>query len=124
LPRDFARRGEIDDRSLLVGRESNLDVRELDGEAANCVPRADRCLEQVVPTAEGVLGPWDLHRDLHVGGEELSQNTGVPGFGDQAFVGGKGSDLGQFAQALANHGFRAGKEHAPAPIAEGDEHTS
>jgi hypothetical protein len=109
LPRDLALGGEVDYRGVLVGRDDDIDVRKLDGEAANYVPRADGCLEQIVPSADGVLGPWNLHRDLHVGREELSQQAGVIGLGDQAFIGRKGSDLGQFAQTFANQRFRAGK---------------
>ena len=121
MPRDLAPGGEVDNRGILVGCDDDIDVRELDGKAADRRARARGSLQKLVPSADRVLGPWDLHRDLDFGSEELSQQAGVIGLGDQAFVGGKGSDLGQFTQTLANHRFRAGKEDTPAPDPEGDE---
>jgi hypothetical protein len=120
LARDLAPGGEVDNREILVGCDDHIDVGELDGKAADRRPRARGSLQELVPSADRVLCPWDIHRDLNLGSEELSQQTGVIGLGNQAFVGGEGSHLGQFAQTLANHRFRAGKEDVPAPEPEGD----
>ena len=107
LARDLAPGGEVDNRGILVGCDDHIDVGELDGKAADRRPRARGSLQELVPSADRVLCPWDIHRDLNLGSEELSQQTGVIGLGNQAFVGGEGSHLGQFAQTLANHRFRA-----------------
>jgi hypothetical protein len=87
LPRDLASGGEVDHCGVRLGRDDDIDVGELDSKAADRRPRARGGLQKLVPSADRVLGPWDLHRDLHVGREELSQQAGVIGLGDQAFVG-------------------------------------